>query len=569
MTRGTPAAASALAHHRDTPCAAPFWPLVPAALLFVVGVAIFAGVQSVWIDETTQLSGASLSVPQVIRWLAGQAHHDFGVPPDRMPPLSYIVDMVGWHLWGSNPLAFRLYHALIAALGCAVLMIAVGRRFGSLAMLVTGLILALSPKVVATAVEIRAYPLFFAISCVQVAMLIEGGIAKTWRRSGQFLILSIAACYTHFFGLVSGSAFFVATILSARDKDELQRAILCFVALLASAAGLGPFVLGARAISNTSVAIAPDSGSVASFPLKLLGGPEFMVRPAVAVLYFAGMGCAFLAAFHALVRRARGEGLMARTDARFRLIAALAAGIGATVAASFVIKGFNPLGPRYGIWTLPAFAALAGAGLGKTLGEAGRVAGLARATGLACLGLGATGGYVMFLAHAAFFTHGPNRSIEQVLTRAEGPVAVLHVGPGWSWGYFPLRWRHGEQFPQWLLAEDGTSVVRIGSGGDVTGQRRPLSSLQVYRSLVVNRIELADYRELRTFLDASRLADRTRAALAALPQRLPGYVVRNEIFIPGSYAAAVRLDIAADAPGTPRQRALLPARITARGTPLP
>ena len=61
-------------------------------LLFFVCAVHFALAQNLWIDESTQLSGATLPLGRLFAWLTGTREPSFGVPPDRMPPISYLID---------------------------------------------------------------------------------------------------------------------------------------------------------------------------------------------------------------------------------------------------------------------------------------------------------------------------------------------------------------------------------------------------------------------------------------------------------------------------------------------
>ena len=70
--------------------------LLAITLVCAVPSAYFASRQTIWIDETTQLSGLTLSPVQVVPWLLGHDSYRFAVPGDRMPPMSY---WIGW-TWG-------------------------------------------------------------------------------------------------------------------------------------------------------------------------------------------------------------------------------------------------------------------------------------------------------------------------------------------------------------------------------------------------------------------------------------------------------------------------------------
>ncbi|MEI8195479.1 MAG: glycosyltransferase family 39 protein, partial [Phycisphaerae bacterium] len=124
----------------------------------------FAQRQTLWLDETTQLSGIPLGPVEVTRWLAG-APHDFGCPtaPDRMPPVSYWAGQLWVRGFGFSELALR-YMGVACVAGAVALVYAAGRRaFGAVGGLAAGLYLAVSPAVLDKLVEIRAYPLYLLL----------------------------------------------------------------------------------------------------------------------------------------------------------------------------------------------------------------------------------------------------------------------------------------------------------------------------------------------------------------------------------------------------------------------
>ena len=95
------------------------WSLIgPAALtlLFLLLGIHFARAQNLWIDESTQLSGSRLPLATMVGWLTGHGP-GLGVPPDRMPPISYLVDALVWTSGCSTDLCFRLVHLAAAAAG--------------------------------------------------------------------------------------------------------------------------------------------------------------------------------------------------------------------------------------------------------------------------------------------------------------------------------------------------------------------------------------------------------------------------------------------------------------------
>src|SRR5580698_7977346 len=78
----------------DTMVAARYrWTALGACLLcMAVSVgssALILPFQSIWLDESTQMSGLERDPIQVARWLAFREDSPRGIMHDRMPPLSY------------------------------------------------------------------------------------------------------------------------------------------------------------------------------------------------------------------------------------------------------------------------------------------------------------------------------------------------------------------------------------------------------------------------------------------------------------------------------------------------
>ncbi len=510
--------------------------LLLVVLVYAAGAGLFAQAQNVWIDETTQLSGATLAPGTLLAWLTGATKIPFGVPPDRMPPVSYFIDALGWQLWGTNPLAFRIYHAVIAGAGLGLLVLATARRFGTQAALITGLVLALSPKLIDTAVEIRAYPIFFALSCAQLALLVRGDVAARPGRLALFLLLSLVSAYNHFFGVVASSAFFIAVFIDAPDVRSAVRAVAGYALVLLCCIGLKPFISGAAAISSLTQSATPGAGDIASFLVQLLGSGSLMVNPVIAVLYFGGVGLLVLLGAIGLGSVVLRRGVAARHEPALGIALALAAGIVVSIGAAFLLKGFNALSPRYSIWMLPGVALLIGlAGAGKIVPRGG-IAALARAIGLALLAIGALWGASLFLKRVDWFVHGPSRAIETMIADADGPVALVHVGTGWPWGYFPLYWHHRDGLTQWLLTPDGKAVIRIGRGGDAKGSPQPLTALAGQQQLLVSRIDLLDFNDLRALQSAGRGEPREQTLELAPSLAAAGWRGGKAIYRPGNYA---------------------------------
>lgn len=478
------------------------------AALFVAGGVVFLRAQNVWIDETTQLSGMALSLPRMIAWLTGTPEPTLGVPPDRMPPISYLFDAAFWRVWGDNIQAFRLLHLIVAASGLVVLLAAVRRVCGTAAMTVTGLLLVLLPKLTDIAVEIRAYPLVFAIACIQVAMLLTRRGRLDWRWLAGFAAVGLVASYTHFFGVVATSAFFVALFVASGSRAAAIRVVAVYAALAVSWVGLAPFIVGAASASGIEDHADMSVGGIFAYLLRLMGhSANLLSWPGTALLAVGALTLLGISIARVIVQ-GRREGLATLADPVAMLIVAVLAGVAATLAAGFVAAGFNPTKPSYSIWMLPVLAVLIGAAFRSSQDGAAAAAGEAAPRGLASRArialaavmlIGAAWGHWDFLSRAAWFTHGPDTALSGAVAAAGPDSAVVYVGPTWPYGFYPLYWHQRDGVDQWLIAEDGSGVRRIGVGGDPTTLVEPFDVLDRYRAIVIARIDVHDYRHFRAF----------------------------------------------------------------------
>lgn len=447
-----------------------------AVTLLVVG-GYFATVQNVWIDESTQLLGSRLPLPRLFGWLAG-AFEPLGVPGDRMPPASYLIDWACGRTVCTGETGFRLLHLAAAAAGVAVVGWLAARRYGIVAGAVAGLLLALLPQTILVGVEIRAYPFFFALTAVQLLLLhwlfdtpeIAPG------RLAAFTLVGLIAVYTHFFGLVSSSALFGGLLLArARSRRTAASILVAWAILLVGAIGLAPFVGGARTISKAQEVVPVDSGAIAFYLSHIVGSAPMLLMPAIAILFFAGFAALLLAAAIRIGREMPRGWLRRPLPAGAAVVIAAAAGTIVTILAAFPIHGFNPMKPSYSIWLLPLLALLAGIGAAR-----GRVAaGIAVVTLLALLPIDAG-----FLVHAGMFVHGPERAIAARIGADPRDTAILYTRPDWAYAYFPLVYRYGDRLAQYAV--DGQGRARpIGAGGNPDLPPVPAVMLMRYRHLLL------------------------------------------------------------------------------------
>jgi len=179
--------------------------LIAILAVFIFVSLNFAKVQSLWTDETTQLSGSTLSPFDIVNWLAGEDIARFGVPGDRMPPLSYFLGWAWTKLVGSDPFNHRVL-SLSFVTTAAVAVWFAAKRVGGVrgACLATGFF-CFSPNIVTIGVEIRAYPVFLTISAIGFLVLLWGVLGDEKRAAKSVWLLCIASSVGTSYFLGTGS----------------------------------------------------------------------------------------------------------------------------------------------------------------------------------------------------------------------------------------------------------------------------------------------------------------------------------------------------------------------------
>jgi hypothetical protein len=484
--------------------------LVALALIagFVLEIYAFAQAQDIWLDESTQLTGAMLRLADMFRWLAGDDFLDsLGVPGDRMPPLSYLIDW-GWlHLVGFDELGIRLFHSLFVIIAIAGLFFVVQRSMGPTAAIVALSFFILSPKLIQIGVEIRSYPIFFAISCLQTAVFAtlvadENKLDVRWL--AIFVLICLMAIYTHLYGVVSSCAFFLALGLAyIRSFAALSRIIAAFVVVIVGSLGILPFILASvdRSTSLADDDIRADRHLV--YLLKLFGDPANGVSIAAALLFFGGLLLLLGACAIAILRRLRHRSLMPFDW----LLVVFIAGVSVTLAASFVFSSFNPLVSNYSIWLFPLTGVLIAIGASSRIGFRPWDSG-GRFVAIGMMLIGSAQATIMFLSNTNMFVHGPNRFIGALYDSAEDPKGIVYEPEAlWKFPYFPLLFSHRNRIDQYRAFEGGKGLARIvRSMNDpgyqpITGIRPIKSALAQYKTILIVNVTLRSYQDVRECQD--------------------------------------------------------------------
>jgi Dolichyl-phosphate-mannose-protein mannosyltransferase len=344
--------------------------LVGIASLFAIVAVRFAAQQSVWTDESTQLSGLTLGFADQLRWLSGHLPQAFAVPPDRMPPMSYWLGSVWTRGFGNGVMTAR-YLSVCLSIASVFALYAVAREYlERRTALICATLLALSPNFIVDAAEIRAYSAFIFFSTLLIYGYLRLLAARPAPSSLDLWVFSLAATlssYTHFFGIViSAGAFFclLAAYRSVESRIEVlgivRKATWPLLFYLVSIVALIPFILAAVKISGAgdlSTAAVTSSFSVRIHDFikliyRLFSHQSMLGIPGLsAVAMLAGVTLMVFAALPGSNQRAKQ--LLLFLLVNFALVAV----IGLTTSA------FHAFAPSYNAWALPVTALLAAAAL--------------------------------------------------------------------------------------------------------------------------------------------------------------------------------------------------------------
>jgi 4-amino-4-deoxy-L-arabinose transferase-like glycosyltransferase len=454
-------------------------PYIFIVAAFVATALRFAGVQTIWLDETTQLSGITLPPLAVIDWLAGNDALRFGVPGDRMPPLSYILGWAWSTAAGASPVSMRLLGVALVTSATVPVWAAAKRVGGYWGACVATLFFCLSPNVIAVAVEIRAYPLFLTLASFGFWVLLRavlersrGAVLDTW----LLCLLAVMASYTHFFGLFFGGAV-LSTLLFMLfvQQRPLHHAVAASAVFLVSSIGLWPFINSATQM--TGGAPVPDTSyawQLTRLVYRIVAHPASSMMVELQVPYLFGLAAIAGAGVYGLARvRRHRSGVpslfasIRSTDDRIAgfvaVTVALSAGMAATILATFFLSRGLVFTPSYSVWMIPGMSIVLAACVGMFNLNAMRHARFAKAlflAGAGCFALGAAGTLIVFVQKMPFFTHGSSTAIVRAIKAQPLGTPVYHDKSGiWAHIYFPLWYEFGPALGQFVLEDERDAVV--------------------------------------------------------------------------------------------------------------
>ena len=326
--------------------------------LFLVVSVQFSFHQNLWVDESTQLSGIRLSLFETYRWLSGMGENPFLVPADRMPILSYVAGYIWSNLFGTDQVVMRWLSIFAVLLGLIFIFYSLLKRTSADVLLATLIFLCLSSNLIITAVEIRAYALFFLLSSVAtilyMSIILSCENHKSVEKNFLYLALVLAlAINTHFFGVVLACSIlgsylilhFIDNRVYLNKKIALTVIGIIFVAILL----VLPQILASIGISkgNAGAAVSSNIISLVRLVYRLVSHMsmgDWLIVPIVATSLVYGSILFSSIKYPKLIKNA--------------LLLTLILGGSAAFTAKLVTSGFEPLAAHYNIWMLAVLALL-------------------------------------------------------------------------------------------------------------------------------------------------------------------------------------------------------------------
>lgn len=446
--------------------------LVGLATLFAIVAVRFAAQQSVWTDETTQLNGLSLHIADQLRWLAGSLPQTFAAPPDRMPPLSYLLGSMWSHAFGNNVLTVRYLSVCLSLASIFALWAAARQYLDRRTALVAVTLLALSPNFIVEAAEIRAYAAFIFFSTLLTFAYLRLLATRPTPSSldlWMFAVVATLCSYTHFFGVVVSIgallcllASYLAVGARANTIRIARKAIWPLLFYLIGIAGLIPFIISAARNSGGSdvgiTAVARSFGDRLHDIIKhdiikliyrlfshqsMLGIPGL---PAAALL--AGLTLMMFAVIPGSNQRAKA--LMLFLLVTFMLIA----------LAGLTMSAFNPFAPSYNVWALPVTALVAATALTHRSHVIRGISALCISIIIAADCYGA----LLLATTGEVYAHTRSNAIKAIVDSAGAKnVAVLYINDAWS-NFFALNYDYPVGLRQYF-ARGSTDLIVSPAGG--------------------------------------------------------------------------------------------------------
>lgn len=175
---------------------------------------------SFWADEGYSISLAKMSIADMINATANDVH----------PPLHYFLIQLMYHIFGNKGFAYHLSGFIPYVFLLIIICSYIRKRFGMLTAFFMVTMCSLMKEAVRYNVEARMYSmgaLFVLLAFLTLYEIIKRNYLRDWM---IFVIVSLAAAYTHYYALVAVAFFYLALIpLTYRDRGKRRRTIMAYI----------------------------------------------------------------------------------------------------------------------------------------------------------------------------------------------------------------------------------------------------------------------------------------------------------------------------------------------------
>ncbi len=185
-------------------------------VVLIIGIALtFTGIgdEAYWYDESFSAAVATRSVPDIVEVISKDSH----------PPLYYLMLRAFVAAFGDSVAAVRSLSALgtlaLAALGFIYLR----KEWGEIGGLAFSAIVLATPMSICAGQEARMYSW---LTCFVTAMVLQGAVALRGDRLRSWVALSaltLAAAYTHYYGLVAAGFYWLILFARLAIRGEWSR----------------------------------------------------------------------------------------------------------------------------------------------------------------------------------------------------------------------------------------------------------------------------------------------------------------------------------------------------------
>jgi len=407
--------------------------------------------QSIWLDEAAQMSGLAGNPIEITQWLMGRIKYNTNLPDDRMPPLSYWAGWLWSRIFGLGELQMRWFSILCTGAATAVVFVTAERAWGLTAGLGAGLLFALSPNVIDRAVGIRCYALFMLTASLTfyfLTRLLRESNGRSTKWIIWMTISSVAAMYTHFYGLIlAGSCQLAALILFYLQGKPIRLVVAATVIVGFASAGLLPFITASIDMSKEKSNKAANRNTdrvraIAQWGNRQFSHASISVSRTALVAGIAGFAlCCGVAVQRSLDQRtddwleAAGIGM------------ALFSGSVVILVAQFMVKSFVVTQPNYSVWMLPGWAVFLASALRSQRMSLTSVLGLTLLLGAECYGT------TQLVRRGDVFSPTPTAQVARMISEYKPEhVVVVYEGDRDAMVYFPITFMFKNTVKQYIYS---------------------------------------------------------------------------------------------------------------------